>query len=279
MIYVGEGLALILAGALLLKLAHVFDRHSGQHHRGALVGAASGGDAATMTVSIDEPTIGRVEVPVYPIERPPADVTVIDLPVITDDDDFYVEDEPAEELESVLARADRVLTAPPEGWTGPVYDPPALSAATLPPEPEVGPDPDPDATGDFPVVTAPTDLKELAAAIVNEPPATLPPPDDDAVLDPYTEADAATTAEFRRFWSDADELDVGWFRRLSESSYEPATRRLKQLMSRRGWVPQKVRERRRGAHGGRLKRAAARGYAGARRRDRRTTETSDDLPE
>ena len=217
------GLAVVLGAAIILRVGEIIAHHPGHHagHRGRDMGmvAIEGGTGTTRT---------SVDVPVYPVERPPEN-TIIDLPVIVDGDDFYVEDELVEKVESVYERADRVLTAPPEGWTGPVQcsttcdddckidcheehlvtwrrDPDHTHWS---PEPEIGPDPDPDATGEW--VAVPIE------------------PQTDHLMDYGDEFLDEITAE-------------EWLQPLQTGTNGRAVRRLKSLMTDKGWTGRGQRE-------------------------------------
>lgn len=106
----------------ILKASKLVSRHPGQR-------AARRRD--TGMASPDNGIEIIFDAPHYPIERP-AEITVHDLPAVTD---FFEEDEDPAVIERRYNERPKVTTAPPE--------------------PEIGPDPDPDATNPWPVAIPP----------------------------------------------------------------------------------------------------------------------------
>lgn len=127
MIVTGTTIAIVLCAVVILMTARRITHHPG--HR------VADRDRDAGMVSLGNDTEIIFSAPIYPVERP-VEITVHDLPVVTDD--FYEKDEDPAELERRFDESAKVLTTPP-----------------LPPEPEVGPDPDPEATGDWPTAIPP----------------------------------------------------------------------------------------------------------------------------
>lgn len=224
----------ITAVAIVICASGIFRvgrRHPGHRAANGMVSVDNG-----TTIEFAEPEPIPADVPVYPVERP-TDVTSVDLPRYVDPhetheipyvDDFYEEDEDPEKVQRLFDEGVKVRTAHPLESYCPQH----------PREPCTCPD-------DVWMIE-PVTLDELVAEIPlsdDDPDRFTWSGDDTVEWEPVQEAqledlDAATTAEFQRFWDgDEEENDPNWVHGLREGTANSrAVRRLKSLFKKHGWT-------------------------------------------